>query len=196
MLYRLVIRIIKSFLSLFADFSVVNKDKIPVVGPFIVACNHSTWLDTIFLPLAFSPQVIRFMVKQELINNRLFGWFFKGIYCFPVNRERPGSSSIKIPIALLKRGEIVAIMPTGTRDFDAALKQGVALIALKSRATIVPVVYKGPKTIGIKNLFKRAKVEIIFGDPITSGGYADYSSHDLLGQITDLLEKEINRLIR
>jgi hypothetical protein len=69
------------------------------------------------------------------------------------------------------------------------------LIAIKSRAAIVPAVYVGPKTLKIKNIFKREKAQIIFGNPITVGSYGDYSGHDKLAHITDLLEKEIDRLL-
>lgn len=84
---------------------------------------------------------------------------------FPVNRENPGPSAIKLPIRLLKDGKVVGIFPSGTRKSAGLhLKRGAVTVALKGKVPILPAVYDGPKTFG--ELLKRKKITIRFGDPI------------------------------
>lgn len=84
---------------------------------------------------------------------------------FPVDRENPGPSSLKIPRKLLKEGKIVGIFPSGTRTSEEApLKRGAVTIACSSNVPLVPAVYIGPSNF--RELMQRKKPRLIFGDPI------------------------------
>lgn len=145
-------------------FRVQNKDKI-IQGPFVVVATHSTWIEIIYLGIALAPQSIYFMAKQELFKNKLFGWVLRHLCAFPVNREKPGPSSLKAPIKLLRSGKVVGIFPSGTRNTsNVHLKRGAVTIAYKANVPMLPAVYEGPKTF--KELLKRKKATIRFGDPI------------------------------
>src|SRR5699024_12282973 len=89
----------------------------------------------------------------------------KKLNAFPVDRENPGPSSLKIPHRLIKEDKVVGIFPSGTRTSeDVPLKRGAVTIANRSKAPIIHVAYTGPSNF--KELLKRKKPQIIFGDTI------------------------------
>ncbi|MBA3926472.1 lysophospholipid acyltransferase family protein [Listeria rustica] len=145
-------------------FKVQNKDKIPE-APFVVVSTHTSWMEILYLGFAIKPLQIHYMAKQELFKTKTLNWLMRHLNAFPVNRENPGPSAIKLPIRLLKDGKVVGIFPSGTRKSAGLhLKRGAVTVALKGKVPILPAVYDGPKTVG--ELFKRKKVIIRFGDPI------------------------------
>lgn len=142
-----------------------NANKQPIT-PYIVVCTHTTWLDILFLAFSLWPTPIFYMAKQELFKMKPIAYLLKKLNAFPVNRDNPGPSSLKIPLKLLKSGKVVGIFPTGTRTVEqASLKRGAITIAMKSGVPILPAVYKGPLTF--RELLKRKTIVIKFGDPIT-----------------------------
>ena len=109
------------------------------------------------------PKRFIFMAKKELFVP-IFGWMIKHCGAFPIDRNKPGSEALKIPIKELKSGDRSLVMfPTGTRHSNS-LKGGVAVIAKMAKVRIVPVVYQGPSTLG--QLLLRKRIDVRYGDPI------------------------------
>ncbi|MFB7639239.1 lysophospholipid acyltransferase family protein [Peribacillus butanolivorans] len=95
----------------------------------------------------------------------MIGWFLRKLNDFPVDRDNPGPSVLKIPSRLLTQGEVVGIFSSGTRiEEQTALKQGAITIAQRSKAPIIPVAYEGPNSF--KELFIKREAYLIFGEPI------------------------------
>ncbi|QTD41877.1 1-acyl-sn-glycerol-3-phosphate acyltransferase [Sporosarcina sp. Te-1] len=162
-MYAVILRIAKMILGVLGKYEVKNKHLLPSEGGYIVTCTHKGWLDVVVLAVCL-PRPIHFMAKQELFRVKLLSSFLRKLNAFPVNRENPSPSSIKIPIKLLKRGEVVGIFPGGTRTTeDVALKRGAVTIANLAKAPVVPAVYEGPRSI--RELLKMRKATIIFGEP-------------------------------
>lgn len=106
------------------------------------------------------------MAKQELFSFKPIKYLLAKLNAFPVNRDNPGPSSLKIPLKLLKNNKVVGIFPTGTRTTEqASLKRGAVTIAMKSGVPILPAIYKGPLTF--KELLQRKEIVVRFGEPIT-----------------------------
>lgn len=157
----------------------LHKDKIPE-GNYILVGPHRTWFDPIYFALAASPKKFSFMAKKELFENSILSWILKHANAFPVDRQHPGPSAIKIPVRNLKKTDLSLIMfPSGTRH-SQKMKGGVTLIAKLTGVPIVPAVYQGPLTF--KRLWSRKKVTVAFGDPI----YIDRKK-----KLTPEYEKEI-----
>lgn len=152
-------------LKTLTKIEVENLNKLPKDTGFIISCNHIGWVDIVGLGVAILPNQINFMAKKELFQNKLLAKFMGSLNAFPVDRENPGTSSIKIPVKLLKEGKIVGIFPSGTRDDNAPLKRGAVTIANLSKVPIIPAAYTGPTTL--KELLKGKKIKIIIGDPIS-----------------------------
>lgn len=147
------------------SLTVKGKENVPKGEPFVLTCTHTTFLDILMLGTALYPQPIYFMAKKELFEGKAKNIFFRSLKAFPVNRENPGPSAVKIPLKLLKEGKSVGIFPTGTRSTeDISMKKGAVSIALKSKSPLVPAVYNGP--VRLSDFLKGQKAEIIINPPI------------------------------
>lgn len=164
MFYKIAFAIVKGLMYLLnGKPKVENKEKLPQ-GNYIMAGPHKTWWDPLYFAIAGEPKEYAFMAKKELFKNSFFAWVLDHVNVFGVDRENPGPSAIKIPVRYLTKTDLSLIMfPSGTRHSEQ-LKGGIALIAKMAKVPIVPAVYEGPVTF--KDLLKRKKVVIRFGDPI------------------------------
>lgn len=141
MLYRIV-----NFLARMVFFSlyprkVIGQDQMPAQGPVIVVCNHKYFFDVFNLTTIFGRR-LTFMAKKELFQNRILGALIRRYGAFPVDRDGNDLAAIRSAMAVLKKDGVLAIFPEGTRSHGIVLgelKQGVALIAQKSGAQILPV---------------------------------------------------------
>ncbi|MFA1821072.1 lysophospholipid acyltransferase family protein [Virgibacillus oceani] len=165
MFYNFAGNVVKIILSLFGRIREYQTDNKPQSGSYIIACTHTGWVDILWLGSAMLPKQIHYMAKKELFTNVFLRWLMNNLNTFPVDRQNPGPSTIKIPRKLLKEGKMVGIFPSGTRtDEEVPLKRGAVTIAGYSKAPILPVAYVGPNNF--KDLFTRVKPKIIYGDPI------------------------------
>ena len=155
----------KIILSIFGRLKVYQKEKLPQKDGYVIACTHTGWVDILWLGVSILPLKIHYMAKIELFKKQPVKWLMQKLNAFPVDRENPGPSSIKIPRRLISEGEIVGIFPSGTRTSEEVpLKRGAVTIAGRSKAPIVPAAYVGPNNF--KDLIKFQKPRLIFGDPI------------------------------
>lgn len=130
---------------------------------FVLIAPHHSILDPVFIAIASYPRRFMFMAKKELFDNKILAWCIKQMNAFPVDRENPGISAIKKPVARLKKDELsLVIFPTGSR-FSDDIKGGATTIARLSKKPIVPAVYCGPKSIS--ELFKRKPTIVRYGKP-------------------------------
>ena len=167
---------------------VYGKENIPKEGGFVVACTHNGYIDILNLGISMLPKEVHFMAKKQLFDVKGLGWLITKLNAFPVDRENPGPSVIKIPRQLIKEGKVVGIFPSGTRSSEnSELKAGAITIAQLSRAEILPAAYIGPKNV--KGVFKRQKGYLIYGKPFTVA--AGKEGRD---QAVQFLEDELNRL--
>lgn len=167
---------------------VYGKENIPKEGGFVVACTHNGYIDILNLGISMMPKEIHFMAKKQLFDIKGLGWLITKLNAFPVDRENPGPSVIKVPRQLIKEGKIVGIFPSGTRSSEnSELKAGAVTIAQLAKAEILPAAYIGPKSV--KGVFKRQKGYLIYGKPFTVG--AGKEGRD---ESVQFLEDELNRL--
>jgi len=123
-------------------------ENIPEDGPAILASNHLSFSDSIFLPIAV-PRKITFMAKSEYfeapgIRGKATAAFFRGAGQVPVDRTggNAGTAAISTGVRLLNEGHLLGIYPEGTRSSDGRLyrgKTGVARMALEARVCVIPV---------------------------------------------------------
>ena len=196
MFYNFMRRIVIFLIHLLnGKLKVLNKDKLPQ-GNYILVAPHRTWLDPLVLAMAASPKQFAFMAKKELFKNPILKFILTHSHAFPVDRENPGSSAIKIPVRWLRNTDMSLIMfPSGTRH-SQALKGGALLIAKLAKVPIVPAVYQGPLTF--KELVKRGQATVAIGDPIYVDPTTKLTSENQQKIITEMenafkqLDDEIN----
>lgn len=190
-MYKLAANVVKAFLSLFGRITVYQKDNLPKSGSYVIACTHTGFVDILWLGIATMPTQIHYMAKKELFQSKFTKWLMESLHAFPVDRENPGPSAIKTPRKLLKEGKVVGIFPSGTRSSEGApLKRGAVTIAVHADVPIVPAAYVGPNNF--KDLFKRIKPRLIYGEPIyLPEGISKKEAMDVL---MEELDKEMNLL--
>ncbi len=186
-MYKLVANIVKVILKLMGSKArVYGEENLPKEGGYIIACTHTGYVDILNLGVAMYPQEIHFMAKKQLFEMKGLGWLIEHLNAFPVDRDNPGPSVIKIPSQLLKEGKVVGIFPSGTRNSEGTdLKQGAITIAQLAKAQIVPAAYVGARNAG--DVMKRGKGYLIYGKPF----YVTGKGKEGREQFTQHLEREL-----
>ena len=181
---------------------VEGKEHLPREGAVILAANHRSFLDSIFIPLLVSRRVT-FVAKAEYFDDPKTAWFFRAVGQIPIRREGGSASEGALAAAreVLATGGVFGIYPEGTRTRDGYLhkgRTGVARLALSTGAPLVPVGMVGtdecqPTDAKLPRLFR--KVTIRFGPPLSMDHYVGRADDRLvLRQITDELMFEIGEL--
>ncbi len=121
---------------------------VPADGPFIVAANHLSFLDSVLIQ-ALMPRRVAFFAKAEYftgtgVKGAMMRSFFEGVGSIPVQRGEQAASvqALKTLLDLLEEGSGVGIYPEGTRSRDGLLyrgRTGVGWLALTTGAPVVPV---------------------------------------------------------
>lgn len=196
-MYKLGRSIIHLFLRIFGGgVRAKNRNRIPSsLTSYVVVCTHRTWLDVLALGIAMKPTPLHYMAKKELFKTKMTKKLFLSLNAFPVDRDNPGPSALKIPHKLLKEGKVVGIFPSGTRTSEGTgLKKGAFVIAKRSGVPIIPVVYQGPTSW--KGIFKREKMILNFGQPVYLEAYQMKDADKVLQTIQETfheLERELSR---
>ncbi len=159
MFYKIVVAVLKVLVFIVFDLEIYNEDNINKTKDGLIVCgNHTSMLDPVILAVSTKRQ-IHFMGKKELFDKKVFGYLFRKLGAFPVDRDGVSMSAIKSSLAVLKNNEVLGIFPEGTRvsQYDENnAKPGIALIANKAKADIIPFYIEGPYKF-------RGKIKIYFG---------------------------------
>lgn len=170
-------------------------EKIPETGALIIAGNHSSYLDGIILG-AMSKRSIHFMAKKELFKNKILASFFRTLKAFPVDREKPGKSSISMALKILKNGNILGMFPEGTRYIKSLGKPfyGVGFFSIKSGAPILPAAIYGTAKAAPKGTYLPhfSRIKVKFGNIIQPVKVYDKKSEKNL--IKDITYQTMNQL--
>lgn len=128
--------------------TVTGLEHVPTEGPFIIASNHLSFLDSIIIQ-AISPRPVAFFAKAEYfttpgLKGRAMKAFFESVGSIPVERGEQAASvaALDALVDLLEDGQGVGIYPEGTRSRDGRLyrgRTGVGWLALSTGAPVVPV---------------------------------------------------------
>ena len=159
-------------------------ENIPAKGNIIIAANHSSYLDPVAIG-AVVPRHIKWIVRKDVYDV----WWLKPLFAsIGMIRE---NGSVGKAVGLLGNGSVIGVFPEGSRSPDGKLgegKRGVAIMALKSGAPVIPCAVKGAFEAYPRNsvLPKPYPVEIIFGKAIKPGrpdAPDDRAVDDVLGGI-------------
>jgi len=146
---------------------------VPRKGPVILASNHQSFIDSLFLPLVVRRRVT-FVAKAEYFESWKTAWFFRSVGMIPLKRGGGPASARALAAAkeVLDGGGVLGIYPEGTRSLDGRLYKGhtgVARLSMQCNAPVVPVAQFGTaevQPIGAMwpKFFRRIKVRM--GPPL------------------------------
>jgi 1-acyl-sn-glycerol-3-phosphate acyltransferase len=185
---------------------VEGAEHIPDEGPAILASNHLSYADWLFMPLTL-PRRVTFVAKAEYFNTPgIKGWFqkkfFTGAGQVPIDRSGANAAegAMKSAMKILAEGDLFGIYPEGTRSHDGKLyrgKTGVARLALESGAPVIPCAVVGTDVVAptgkVYGTWTRPVVR--FGKPLDFSRYAGMENDRyILRSITDEIMYEIMRL--
>jgi 1-acyl-sn-glycerol-3-phosphate acyltransferase len=181
-------------------------ENIPTSGAAILASNHLSFSDSIFLPL-MSRRPVVFLAKSEYftgkgIKGALTRWFFKSTGQLPIDRSggKASEASLNTGLGVLGQGQVLGIYPEGTRSPDGRLyrgRTGIARMVLEAKVPVIPVAMidtEKVQPIGQK-MPKIRRIGIIVGEPL------DFSRFDgmegdriVLRAVTDEIMYELKQL--
>jgi 1-acyl-sn-glycerol-3-phosphate acyltransferase len=177
--------------------TVEGLDNIPESGSAILASNHLSFSDSIFLPLMLDRKVV-FLAKADYFTTpgakgKLTALFFKLADQLPIDRSggRAGDAALRTGMRVLNRGDLLGIYPEGTRSPDGRLyrgKTGVARMALEGLVPVLPVAMVGTdkaQPIG-RRIPKIVRIDIKIGEPLDFSRYEGMEGDRfILRSITD-----------
>ncbi len=189
----------KAILHTFMRIDDSEVKKIPMQGPLILATNHINSLDA---PVGFThlhPRPLSAFVKIETWDNPALGILFdlwKGI---PLHRGEVDFDAFRQAQLMLKENKIMLVAPEGTRSYDGKLNKGypgIVLLAIRSGAPILPVVFYGNENYK-RNLrsLRRTSMKIKVGEPFTINFNDQALTRDFREAVTDEIMYQIAMLL-
>jgi 1-acyl-sn-glycerol-3-phosphate acyltransferase len=181
-------------------------EHVPEVGPAILASNHLSYSDWLFMPLTI-PRRVTFVAKAEYFTGTgVKGWlqrlFFAGAGQVPIDRSggRASEGAILSGLKILQGGDLFGIYPEGTRSHDGRLyrgKTGIARMALEAKVPVIPVAVVGTDVVAPPGkIFGRlTRPHVVFGEPLDFSRYEGMQGDRyVLRSITDEIMYAIMKL--
>lgn len=185
---------------------IVGRRNIPVEGGAILASNHLSFADSVFLPLMIDRRM-SFLAKSDYFTGRgIRGWatrvFFKATGQIPIDRSggKASEASLNTGLAVLANDDLLGIYPEGTRSPDGTLyrgRTGIARMALEARVPVIPVVMVDTDTIMPigKRLPRIGRVGVVIGEPLDFSRFAGLEGDRyVLRSVTDEIMVALQRL--
>ena len=203
MAYRLLKSFLIPLLMLLFRPKVTGLRNVPTNGAVIIASNHLSFSDSIFMPLVV-PRNVTFLAKSEYFTSPGLAGFIKKLTFIalgqvPIDRSggKRSEAALLTGLRLLKEGHCIGIYPEGTRSPDGRLykgRTGIARLAIESGAPIIPVAMFNTAEIQPTGQVvpKVRRVEMVFGEPIYLDG--DSTDQVLLRALTNQLMEKIAQL--
>ena len=163
-------------------------ENVPLTGPAILMINHIAFVDPIVV-LHLLPRQIVPMAKVEVYEYPIVGIFPRMWGVIPVRREEVDRRAIQGALDVLRAGEIILVAPEATRSPQLQQgKEGVAYLASRSGAPIVPVAIEGTEgfpTLPYRKRWRGPGAQVTFGRPFCFQIGAERPRHERLRLMTD-----------
>ncbi len=187
MKYQLSRVILGPGLRLLAWPEVIGAENVPESGPAILASNHLSVVDSIYLPLMLN-RPVTFAAKSEYFTGtrpieRIAGAYLRATKQLSVDRAgaRAAQEMLEAALGLLRQGALFGIYPEGTRSPDGRLyrgRTGIGWLALHSGAPVIPVAMVGTDKMlpPGRKVPRPGHIQIRIGKPLLFDGYRDQSA--------------------
>lgn len=174
------------FLLLRLDVS--GTENVPLTGPLILMMNHVDAIDP-FIVTGIFPRPVTTVSKVEVLSIPLIGFLVRAYGAIPIHRGQVDRHALQQAYRLLRQGGALLIAPEGTRSRTHSLlpgKEGMALIAARTGAPIIPVAITGTQNSGYCwRRLRRVDVRIRIGQPFRLNPDGQHIRRPLLRTMTD-----------
>ncbi|HEV3379655.1 MAG TPA: lysophospholipid acyltransferase family protein [Trebonia sp.] len=203
MQYQISRAVAGPFLRTFGRPELIGLDNIPATGAAILASNHVSIMDSVYLPYMV-PRPVVFPAKAEYFRargpvGRVWAAYLRSTNQLQIDRQgaRSATATLDAAVEILRRGDLFGFYPEGTRSPDGRLyrgRTGIGYLALNSGAPVIPVAMFGTRTMMPpgSRLIRPAKIKILIGTPIDFG----YLSGEPVGKARRIVADEVMKAIR
>lgn len=173
---------------------------IPRSGPLIVVANHTSGIDPILLIACLRERPLGFLIAEEYYNLPVVGFLIHLMECIPIRRGMNDTRGTKAALRHLRAGKALGVFPEGRIPRPGEMvepKDGAALLALKTGASVVPAHISGTRYSDdlIPCFYTRQHARVRFGPPIDLSSYRGRKGDkDTLTAISRMFMQHIREL--
>jgi 1-acyl-sn-glycerol-3-phosphate acyltransferase len=144
-------------------------ERVPQRGPLIVVVNHVNFLETPLVFVRMRPRPVTGFAKAEWWRNPIVRRLFDMWGAIPLRRGEADVDAFRQALKALEEGKIMVLAPEGTRSGTGRLRRGqpgVALLALRSGAPVLPLGFHGYENLW-RNMgrLRRSDFRVVVGRP-------------------------------
>ena len=197
--YRVVTSALKGLTRILCRVDDAQLARVPERGPLIIVANHINFLEAPLIYTHLQPRPVTGFAKAETWNNPVLGALFDLGGAIPLRRGEADMTALRQALKALEAGHILAVTPEGTRSGHGRLQPGhpgVVLLALRSGAPLLPMVYYGGELFW-HNLprLRRTDFHIVVGQPFYLDAGGVKVTRQVRQQMTDEIMYQIAALL-
>jgi 1-acyl-sn-glycerol-3-phosphate acyltransferase len=204
-IYRFLRTLVHGLNRLLFRTTVEGAANVPAEGPVIIAPVHRSFID-FFVASEVTPRKLHYMAKDSLWKNSTLARILPAVGAFPVHRESADREALRRAQQVLEAGEVLILFPEGERRTGPEVKdlhEGVAFLAARTGATVVPVGIGGSASVMPKGkkVPRPRHVHLVVGEPLqpparTGGGRTSRSQvHQLTEELTQSVQNLYDRSV-
>lgn len=188
--YKFCCPIVKKFFNTFYRSRVFGRENLPEVG-CLIASNHASYYDPPFIGGCAWPVEIHFLAEQDLFNNFFLGSLIKNLHAHPLHGSVKDFSTFKNISYFIEQRHKILIFPEGMRatvDKLHPFKRGVARMALRTNAPIIPTYIRGTmEAWPVGKLWPTfgQTLTCVFGKPIQMAPYLQMEKKEAIEALTN-----------
>ncbi len=166
-LYWLIYALAWTITHFVSRYHVTGREHVPKTGTLLIVANHLSWYDPVIVGLALRRRVW-FFTKKEMFSWPVAGWMCRTTGQIPVQRGEGDRAALEKALAYLRDGKSLVVFPEGTVERQEQMipaYTGVAMLALRSGATILPVAHTGSRRILRRGRGWFPRIQVYIGTP-------------------------------